>query len=79
MSHPFCSSLTHVSLLWQGLESETLVGTPIEGFTNCLIKGIIVCSKQESCLVSESQPIARSVCITKKYPKSGVRAATGVF
>lgn len=69
MSHPFCSSLTHISLLWQFLKSETLVGKPIEGFTNCLIKGIIVCGEQESYtmlyLVSESQPIALYVCITK--------------
>lgn len=54
----------------------------MEGFANCVIKGIIVCGKQEGYailyLVSESQPIALYVCITK-IPGEGVRAARGVF
>lgn len=81
MSHPFRSSLTHISLLWQFLKSETLVGKPIEGFANCLRKGILVCGKQEShtmlYLVSESQPIA--LCVYHKNTRREGSQQPGVF
>lgn len=81
MSYTFGSSLTHTSSLWQFLKSETLMGKPMEGFANWMIKEplSVVNRKVTPCFIwFRNLSRSRYMCALQKYPREGF-VQPGVF